>query len=164
MFKKIALAAAFAALSSAAVAADQPYFYAGGDAGTTEVDAWDSAMSFGAFGGYQFNQTFGLEVGLRRLYDDDFGGTAFTVNQLSFSGTATLPLNHGFSLFGRLGFNQLSSEERFNSGYRDSYTETKILFGAGATYSFSPVITGRLELQKPASNVTNLSAGVAFRF
>ena len=31
-------------------------------------------------------------------------------------------------------------------------------------YAFSPVVSGRLEVQKPDNEITKLVAGVAFRF
>ena len=38
------------------------------------------------------------------------------------------------------------------------------LDGIGMGYAFSPVLGGRVEVQKPDSAITKLVAGVAFRF
>jgi len=155
MFKKIAIAASLAILSSAAMAADQPYFYAGGDIGSTKVTGNDRETSYGAFGGYQFNQNVAVEAGYRRLADFD-GDIA---DQWHASAVGTLPLGNGFNVFGRLGVNRLSLEDGADKSHY-----TRAVYGAGVGYSFSPTVMGRLEVQKPHSEVTNISASVAFRF
>lgn len=155
MFKKIAIAASLAILSSAAMAADQPYFYAGGDVGSTKFSGIDRETSYGGFGGYQFNQNIAVEAGYRRLAKLD-GDTA---DQFHVSAVGTLPLSNGFNVFGRLGVNRLSLEDG-----ADNYHYNRALYGAGVGYSFSPTVMGRLEVQKPHSDVTNISASVAFRF
>jgi hypothetical protein len=163
MFKKIAIAATLAILSSAAMAADQPYFYAGGDVGSTKIDGFDRETSFGGFGGYQINENFGVEAGIRRLADTDYAGVDVKVDQIAISAIGTIPLSNGFNVYGRLGYNRLSAKA---SGVGGSATEheNKALYGVGLGYSFSPVVMGRLEVQKPSSDVTNISAGVSFRF
>jgi len=163
MFKKIAIAASLAILSSAAMAADQPYFYAGGDLGSTKLEDYDRETSYGAFGGYQFNQHFALEAGIRRLGEADFTGGSVKGNQYSLSGIGTIPLSNGFSVFGRLGYNRVNSKERLLGASR-TIREDEVLYGAGVGYKFSETVSGRLEVQKPHSDITNISAGVSFRF
>lgn len=163
MFKKIAIAASLAILSSAAMAADQPYFYAGGDLGSTKLEGADRETSFGGFAGYQFNQNFALEAGIRRLGEADFSGVNVKANQYSLSGVGTIPLSNGFSVFGRLGYNRVNLKAS-GFGMSDSDHDDEVLYGAGVGYKFSDTITGRLEVQKPHSDITNVSVGVAFRF
>jgi OmpA-OmpF porin, OOP family len=164
MFKKIAIAASLAILSSAAMAADQPYFYAGGDVGSTKLEgADDRETSYGGFAGYQFNENFGLEAGFRRLGDADFTGGNVKADQYSLSAIGTIPLSNGFSVFGRLGYNRIDSKVRF-MGVSDSDHEDEVLYGAGVGYKFSETVSARLEVQKPHSDITNISAGVSFRF
>jgi OmpA-OmpF porin, OOP family len=163
MFKKIAIAASLAILSSAAMAADAPHFYAGGDVGSTKLEGADRETSFGGFVGYQFNQNFALEGGIRRLADVDIGAGNVKANQYSISGVGTVPLSNGFNVFGRLGYNRLNIKASGPGGSL-SEDEDEILYGAGVGYKFSETVSGRLEVQKPESDVTNVSVGVAFRF
>ncbi|HEY0063240.1 MAG TPA: porin family protein [Telluria sp.] len=163
MFKKIAIAATLAVLSSAAMAADQPYFYAGADAGSTKVEGADRETSYGAFAGYQINENFGVEAGYRRLADTDILTGNLKVDQISLSGIGTIPLNNGFSVYGRLGYNRVTADADVGGvGYKDH--ENKALYGIGLGYAFSPTVAGRLEVQKPDGDITNVSVGVAFRF
>jgi len=163
MLKKIAIAASLAILSSAALAADQPYFYAGGDLGSTKLEGFDRETSYGAFAGYQFNQNFALEAGIRHLGEAEYTGGSLKGKQYSFSGVGTIPLSNGFSVFGRLGYNRVNGGERF-LGTARSTRNNEVLYGAGVGYQFSEKVAGRLEVQKPHSDITNISAGVSFRF
>lgn len=165
MIKKIAISAALAILASSAFAAAPGSVYVGGDIGSSKVSGDDDReTSAGAFVGYNFNENFALEGGYRRLYDGDdaFFGDA-TYDQASVSVIGSIPLNNGFSVYGRLGYNRLNTEiERAGANYKEH--ESKALYGVGASYAFTPTISGRVEVQKPRSDLTNLSAGVAFQF
>ncbi|SHH39050.1 outer membrane beta-barrel protein [Massilia sp. CF038] len=163
MFKKFAIAATFAIASSAAMAADQPYFYAGLDAGSSKVEGADRETSYGAFAGYQINENFGIEAGYRRLADTTALGADLTVDQISLSGIGTIPLSNGFSVYGRLGYNRIGAEATIGNVSAKDH-ENKALYGIGLGYTFSPTVAGRLEVQKPDGDITNISAGVAFRF
>lgn len=170
MFKNIAIATTLAIASSAAIAADVPStkFYAGADIGTTKGEgSSDRESGFGAFGGFQFTPHIAVEAGYRRLIsqDETFEGIhgRAHVDQLAVSAIGTLPLGNGFSVFGRLGVNRLSVNGNIGvEKFKDS--DTRGLYGIGVAYSFSPSISARLELQKPVSDLTNLSAGVSYKF
>jgi OmpA-OmpF porin, OOP family len=167
VFIKIALAASFALLSSAAMAADAPHFYAGGDIGTTKGDG-DShrETGYGAFAGYQINAGLAVETGYRRLVDTDqsYEGSNYNVktDQFSVSVLGSVPVAANTRVFARLGANQVRVKTRGDIAFSDS--ETRLLMGAGVSYSFSDTVSARLELQRPVKDVLNLSAGVSFRF
>lgn len=164
MFKKIAIAATLALLASAASAADQPYFYAGGDIGSTKIDGYsDRETSYGVFGGYQINQNFGVEANYRVLADFEDFGADFKGEQVGISAIGTIPLSNGFSVFGRLGYNHISAEVK-GGGMSYKESDNKAVYGVGLGYAFTPTVSARVEVQKPESDVTNLSAGVSFRF
>jgi OOP family OmpA-OmpF porin len=163
MFKKIAIAATLAILSSAAMAADRPHVYAGGDIGSTKIEGFDSETSFGGFVGYKFNQNFAVEGAIRSLVDAEIDGVDVTATQYAVSALGIIPVGNGFDVFGRLGINSLQSKVSVGN-FRDKDSETKVLYGAGVGYKFSETISGRLEVQKPHSDITNVSAGIAFRF
>lgn len=168
MFKKIAAATALLIASSAAFAAQPNTFYAGADVGRTKIDGIrDRDTSYGAFAGYNFHQNFAVEGGYRVLADKEWrSGTVRAsgkVDQLSLSVIGSLPVSESFSVYGRLGLNRLEAKATLdNLSAKDD--ETKALYGVGVSYAIAPTVSTRLEVQKPASGATNLSAGVAFQF
>ena len=155
MFKKIVIASALALIASASFAQTAPGVYAGVDVGSTKIsDDGDSERdtSIGGFVGYSFNQNFAIEGGYRNLFDKN----GFELNQTAISGLAIAPLSNGFSVYGRLGYNHLSAD--------GMESENKAVYGAGVSYAVTPTASVRFEVQKPHSDVTNLSVGVAFKF
>jgi OOP family OmpA-OmpF porin len=155
MFKKIVIASALALIASASFAQTAPAVYAGVDVGSTKLsdDGYsDRDTSIGGFVGYTFNQNFAVEGGYRSLFDKD----GIEVNQTAISGLAIAPLSNGFSVYGRLGYNHLS--------VKDADSKGKALYGAGVSYAFTPTASARVEIQKPHSDLTNISVGVAFKF
>lgn len=168
MFRKIAIAASLVIASSAAMAADAPKFYAGADIGITKADG-DSHRETGegAFAGYQFCEHIAIEAGYRRLESEDGVTQGVSYNghtdQLAVSAVGTLPLSNGFSVFGRLGVNRLMLNGHVgNESLKDH--ANRGVYGVGVGYSFTPTVSARLELQRPINDLTNLSAGVVFKF
>ncbi|WP_426101624.1 outer membrane beta-barrel protein [Massilia sp. TSP1-1-2] len=164
MFKKIVIASALALMASASFAQTAPSVYAGGQINSTKVDGYDRETGAGLFLGYQFNETYGLEVGYARLADFDAApGVNVKLNQMSLSGIATLPLSNGFNVFGRLGYNRIDAKA---SGSSRSATEdtSGALYGIGLGYNFSPTIAGRVEFQKASSDSTSAVAAIVFKF
>ncbi|QOY92654.1 outer membrane beta-barrel protein [Massilia sp. UMI-21] len=172
MFKKIAAAGALLLAASAASAAQPNTFYAGADIGRTEVDDFSGHdTSVGAFVGYQFHQNVAVEGGLRRLAEYDIGVLTgglmragdVRVNQAHLSLVGSLPVGESFSVYGRLGANRL--EARISTpGYQGKDSTTRALYGVGLSYAYSPAVSARLEVQKPSSDASNLSAGLSYRF
>lgn len=168
MFKKIALAATLAILASSSFAAENPSFYAGADLGSTKLDGVsDRQTSFGGFVGYKFNENLAIEGGYRRLADFDvtFNSTkvGMTLDQAAVSAIGILPLSNGFNVFARLGYNRIDAKgSTSNSSATDSTSGG--LYGIGVGYSFAPNISVRLEVQKPSSDSSNVSAGVSYKF
>ncbi len=173
MFKKIAAATALIIASSATFAAQPNTFYAGADVGRTKVEDFSKRdTSVGAFLGYNFHENFAVEGGYRRLADYDMGvlttnggiiDGSVKVNQAHLSLVGSLPVGESFSVYGRLGASRL--EAKFKSGpFSGKESDTRGLYGVGVNYAFTPAVSARLEVQKPVSDATNLSAGVAFQF
>ena len=182
MFNKLALAASLVILSSTAIAAAPGQFTIGADAGSTRFkDEGETGhrVSKGLFAGYQINDTFGVEVGFRRLNqqqgtysfnDPDFPG-AYSgdskLNQTSVSATAALPVATNLKAYGRLGVNRIEVRGSFTAfGVREEFKEhdTKIVSGFGLSYTFTPKLSARIELQRPIRDTLNLSAGVGYSF
>lgn len=174
MIKQIAIAASLALLSTAAMAADEPFYYAGADVGQTKLDVDatfealfptfdDTDVSVGGFVGYQFNQNIAMELGYRSLADFKFAGADWRARQTALSVIGSIPFGSGFSVFGRLGYNHVSLKVK-SAGGTDTESESKVMYGVGMAFQITPVIAARVEAQRPSSDVTNVSAGVSFRF
>jgi OOP family OmpA-OmpF porin len=160
MFKKIAFAATLAILASSSFAQVRPSIYAGVDVGSTKLDGIsDRQSSFGGFVGYQINPSFAVEAGYRRLADFD----NITINQTAVSVIGTLPLQSGFNVYGRLGYNHLDSKASY--AYSSATDSTSgVLYGVGVGYNFTPTIAARLEVQKPTSDTSNVGASLSLKF
>ena len=164
MFKKIAVAAALVAASSAVFAAEPTPFYAGVDVSSTKVSGFDDKGGYGAFIGYKINPNVAVEGGYHRLVDSDFGtGVDYTADQMDVSLIGSLPLSGGFSMYGRIGYNRVDGEQKFD-GVKIKDHVNNAVYGIGMGYAFTPVINGRLEVQKPDSDITKIVAGVAYSF
>lgn len=164
MIKKLISAAILATLASSAMAATPNTFYAGLDGGSTKIDGLgDRESSVGAFVGYNFHTFFAAELGVRRLGSWDVIGTSLDINQYSASVIGTYPLQNNFNVFGRLGYNKIDGDVSYQ-GYTAEASDSGAVYGVGVGYAFTPTISGRIEFQKPASNASNISAGVVFAF
>lgn len=168
MFTKFAAAAALVIASSSSFAAQPGTFYAGLDVGKTKIeDISGRATSAGAFIGYNFHQNVAIEAGYRRLGDYRFSALGVNgdidLDQAALSVVGTLPLSNGFSLLGRLGYNRIEAKANVR-GFSDKESDSSALVGLGVGYAFTPAVSARLELQKPGSDATNLSVGLAYQF
>jgi opacity protein-like surface antigen len=164
MLKKIVIAAALVISTGAAVAADANPFYAGVDLGSTKVDGLGSRKTgFGGFVGYQFSENLAVEGGYRRLASYTISGVDLDLNQAHISAVGIAPLGNGFSLYGRLGYNNIDASASV-AGKTASASTSGALVGIGAAYTVAPNITVRAEFQRPSSDSTNFNLGVAFKF
>lgn len=167
MFKQIAVAAALVIASSSALAQQATKFYAGAEASSTELEG-DNESGFGGFIGYKINSNFAVEAGYARLASGtiDFDGDDVDVefNQTSASVIGTLPLSSGFNVYGRLGYNDLKVKARYEGVSASAKYDDGVVYGVGLGYAFSPAISGRVEVSKPNSDMTKVTAGVAFHF
>lgn len=168
MLKKFAAAAALAFVASSAFAAAPVAFYGGVDLGATNIDdvayVDGNKVSVGAFVGYGFNQNFAVEVGYRQLGKWDIAGVAdLKAKQTHVSVLGFLPLNPQTDVYARLGYNKVKAELSY-FGEELGENEDRALIGLGLNYSFNAQLSGRVEVQKPASNVTNLHAALVWKF
>lgn len=158
MIKKIAIAGALALMASTSFAQTAPKAYAGVDVGTVDIDGFDdNETAAGGFVGYNFNENFALEGGYRQANFD-----AFKLKQTSLSVIGTLPLSNGFNVYGRLGYNDINVKANGSSFTGD--VDSGALYGVGAGYAFTPTISGRVEYQRPTSDASIITAGIAFKF
>ena len=168
MFKKIAFAVALVAASTTAFAQPQaPAFYAGIAGTSTDIDGLDRESGYGAFFGYKFNESIAIEGGYYRVADTEFREGNLrgdvTLDQADISVIGTLPLSNGFDIYGRLGYARIEAEADV-AGFTGSAADSGAIYGVGLGYTFSPVVHGRLEVQRPASDTTKIVAGVSYKF
>ena len=140
------------------------------------VDGSDTG--FKIFGGYQFNQYFGLDLAWVDLgkagYSGRFGAANVTggtvdASGLNFSAVGTLPLGSNFALFGKIGFFAWESKASdVTGGLPFSGTEdgTDVSYGIGASFNFTKNLSMRAEWErfKAVGDIDLLSIGVVFKF
>ncbi|WP_426207624.1 outer membrane beta-barrel protein [Massilia sp. TWP1-3-3] len=161
MFKKIIIASALTLLASTSFAqsAATPHVYAGVDVGSVDVDGYDKETSAGVFAGYSFNENWAIEGGYRQAKFD-----LFKVKQTHLSVVGTLPLSNGFNIFGRVGYNDINAKRNVTGGSLTADLDSGALYGVGVGYAFTPMITGRVEYQRPVSDANIVTAAVLFAF
>lgn len=166
---------AFSAPAAAQAQADAGW-YVGGSYGMTTYDLSgvpagvsvdDSDTGFKIFGGFQFNKTWGGELGYVDFgkasvsglgLSGDAGITAFTL-----AGTGTLPLGQNFSLVGKLGLAMWDTSGSAASG--DSGTD--LYFGVGAAYSFNKnlsLVADYEMVDAEDDSVSMISVGLRYKF
>jgi OOP family OmpA-OmpF porin len=114
-----------------------------------------------AYGGYQFTPHWGLEGGFTSLgtghrVNLKFGALAgsgnYNLGSWQLAGTGTLPLDGGFSVFGKLGF----ARNRFGGGNAcvtgfcaalGTADRTNVLWGVGAQFAITKAWALRLEYE-----------------
>lgn len=166
-------------------------FYIGGSAGKSDFDdnnAIPDLISSGSvdgsdtglkiFGGYQFNQNFGVELAWVELGEAGYSGTFFgapvtggTVETwgLNVSAVGTLPLGSGFALFGKVGLFAWEAEASDVTGglpFSGQDDGTDISLGIGVSYDFTRNSSVRAEWErfKAVGDIDLLSVGVSYRF
>lgn len=175
----------------AAAQASAQGFYIGGSIGQSKMDDGNAIpdlitsgtvdgkdTGYKIFGGYQFNQNFGLELAYVDLgkasYSGTFlgapvtGGTVKT-SGVNISAVGTLPLNSGFALFGKAGlFTWESKASDITGGVPFSGKEdgTNASFGLGASYNFTKNFGIRSEWErfKAVGDIDLLSVGIVYKF
>jgi OOP family OmpA-OmpF porin len=163
MFKKVIVAAILATAAASSFAAT-PGFYVGADLGSTKVDGLSGdKTSVGAFAGYSFNQNFAVEGAYRRLGKWDVMGYSVDADQTAVSLIGTLPLNAQFNVYARLGYNNMGASASYG-GIKASTSQNGGLYGVGVGYNFNKQISARVEVQKPASDTTNVNVGIVYSF
>lgn len=169
--KKMMAVAMAAALAAPAFAGD---YYAGADIGRNRFSAEGVSLNrtgIAVFGGYKLNETVAIEAGYRSLINDTYrnanGSADIKLYALQLSGVFSMPVATDFTLYGRLGLNNVrGSVKASGNGVKLDVSDnsTKALFGFGGTYAFSKDVALRVEFQKPVKEVSVLSAGVQFAF
>jgi len=184
------------ALVAAPPAWAQPGFYIGASAGSSSFEndittglitsgTVDTKSSgFKLFGGYQFNEYFGLELAYvdlgKATYSGSFFGAPVTGGKvevwgLNLSAVGTLPLNPTFSLFGKVGLFAWEAKAKDTTGgvpFSDTVSGGDFSFGAGVSVRFTKNLSARVEWERfgltgydfDLGNADLLSLGIAYNF
>ena len=131
---------ALALATTAAHATDDIYFGAGVGAahfnGLNKVEGVESgtedAFTGNLFMGYNFNETFGAELGYQYAGRGSADGERYENQGATLSGIARLPLGEDFSLFGEAGAYWAHTD-----GLDNSDTRVSPLAGVGLTYKLN---------------------------
>jgi OOP family OmpA-OmpF porin len=117
--------------------------------GVSNVDSDGYKPSAKVFGGYDFNQNWGVEVGYTDNRDSDFSYTTKgvtangTSNGHSFyiAGKGTAPITEQFAAYGKLGvaYNQQSLST--NTGLNIDSDDTGVYAAAGLQYAVAPQVS-----------------------
>lgn len=165
-------------------------FYIGGSVGKSDFDDNNTTglitsgtvdgkdTGFKIFGGYQFNQNFGVELAYVDLgqasYSGFFGAVPVTggtvkTSGLNISAVGTLPLGSGFALFGKAGlFTWEAKANDTTGGLPFSATDdgVDLSLGIGASYDFTKNFAIRAEWErfKAVGDINLLSLGIVYKF
>ncbi len=162
-----ALVAATAGISAAQAGTPGPYIGVGianadhsasiTGASSTTSDGWKTSGKI--YGGYDIDQTFGVEVGYTDFRSSDYSYTLNGVNRTGSSdgkayylaGKATAPINEQFGVFGKLGVAR--NERSFNDPvFSGNNRKTELYAGVGAEYNFNPKVSVSLEYERYGKN------------
>ena len=118
-------------------------------AGVSSKDENDTGYKI--FGGYRFSQTWAAEVAYADLGKASVtfpgGNGSGKATSWSMAAVGTWPLTGSFGLLAKLGasFNKLETSFNCAGCANASKNKTDLLWGVGATYSFTPRVSARLE-------------------
>lgn len=152
----VALIASAAAMSAAQAQTTAPRAYVGAGVasadhefkmpGATNVDTEGYKASGKIFGGYEFNQNWGVEAGYTDFRKSDVSYSIGGVNNRGetdghafyLAAKATLPVNEQFSVYGKLGAARTKSElELINASQNMSRSKTEAYGALGAEYKLN---------------------------
>ncbi|MGH8692495.1 MAG: outer membrane beta-barrel protein [Burkholderiales bacterium] len=141
------------------------------------VDGKDTA--FKVFGGYMFNQHFGVEGAYVNLGEASYSGTFFglpvtggtvEVTGLNVAALGSYPVTPEFSVFGKIGLFVWESNASDTTGglpFSNTADGTDLSFGIGVGYSFTRNLGVRAEWERfKLDNVDAdlLSIGLVYKF
>jgi OmpA-OmpF porin, OOP family len=168
------------AFGATAYAEDEPGFYLGASVGKASVEVSDadfdnSDTAFKIFGGYAFNEYFGVELAWfdGGTPDERFGAGVVEVelSGLNASVVGRVPLGDTFALFGKVGFASYDAEisARVNGTtiFSEEGSDEDLSYGIGGEFRFGQSFGLRAEYEMvdaSGAEFNLLSVGGVFRF
>ena len=162
-------------------------FYLGADLGYSGVKQTvsnppatkqkNTGFGFDVLGGYSFNQYLGAELGYTEFANASYGNGITSKNNYAIDVAAkgTMPLEGGFSLFGKLGLASVHHKLNVPAGTTPAVSNTGSFsryapyLGAGASYQVSENVAANLQVtgttkQGPVPGMYLVAAGLTFNF
>lgn len=165
MFKKFIAAAALLPLAGASFAAEPDNFYLGLDGGRARLDHVENdSTTYGALVGYSIGRYWAAEVAVRNLGKSEVPAGDLKLTQASASVVAIIIIGKGVDFFGRFGYNHVNIKNNSRAVTLADSTLNGGNVGFGFVYHFTPHVAARLEYQKAAADLRNVSAGAVFSF
>jgi opacity protein-like surface antigen len=183
----IASAAAMSAAQAQTTTAPRAYVGAGiasvdhefkiSGAGNADTEGYKASGKL--FGGYDFNQTWGVEAGYTDYRSADVNYSIGGVNARGetkghstyLAGKATMPINEQVSLYGKLGVAHNKSElETINAAQNMSRSKNEAYGAVGAQYSLNENVSLVAEYERygkskdfgPSADVLTIGAKYSF--
>ncbi len=157
--------------ASPALAADDGGFYVGAGVGSFGVDVGGfngSDTGFKVFGGYGFNQYFGVDVEYLDGGTVEDSSVKIDVSGFNASVTGTLPIAEQFQVFAKLGMLFWDADFHAPGLGSDSDSGEDFSWGVGAGYDFTDNFGARIEYQgfeiQDTDTVDLISASVVWKF
>jgi opacity protein-like surface antigen len=168
MFKPLVAAVLLATGAVAALPADaQSRAASPGDWGTyvgAAIGDSDLDTTLKLFGGASVTQNWGWEASYIDFGSRDIRGVTTEAWGLGAALVGVLPLNQGFSAFGKLGAYYVKSEAR-TAFARVSDSDVELGAGVGLRYAVTPQVSLRLEFESIGGEGGDVvSVGVQARF
>ncbi|WP_426207730.1 porin family protein [Massilia sp. TWP1-3-3] len=129
-----------------------------GAAGSSSSDGWKASGKI--FGGFDVNPMFGVEAGYTDVRKADHTytigattGSATTEGSRSYlAAKATMPMNDGFSLYGKLGVGYSKTKMRSTTLGNANDSDTEVYAGLGGQYKISDKVALSLEYERYGKN------------
>ena len=184
MKKIIAISSLFAIYASPVSADNGAGFYAAIESGVvvlTDAGTFPNLRAISFIGGYHFSPKVTIEAENFGTYDaQNVAGTGTYVyqqNVTAISIVGTYPLSNDFGLFGKLGWNSMSTKRTLNAfagPSSNSATTSNVLYGIGAHYYITShfgirgeyVYLGKSKLDSSAAgaDTSRTSLGIFYDF
>lgn len=185
MKKIIAIASLSALIASPALADDSARFYLAIDSGVVvlaNAGTYPDQRAVSLAGGYHISPNLAIEVGTFTTYDDSpiASGTGRQVSEqkvFGVSAVGTYPLNKYFEVFGKLGWNTVTTSQtlHYTTGPSSSgAATTNLTYGLGAQYNISSHFGIRVQYESlgkakvdsagTGADITRSSFGVVYNF
>ncbi|WP_299793226.1 porin family protein [uncultured Shewanella sp.] len=183
--KKLSIAAvsllAIFASTSVMAANDHTGFYVGGSLGQLELKAKGSETGFGlgAYGGYNFNEWFGLEANL--FVSGDLGDryTDIGAGTFAFTPKFTYQIDDTYSVYGKVGIASMAVVTKDGFYGNEDFSGFGWAYGVGVNASVTEnlnirlgydVVTGELDseyyngAQNIDTDISNFALGMHYQF
>ncbi len=140
---------------------DHTGFYLGGSLGNFELDDQvnsESATGVGVYGGYNFNDWFGLETHLSVASGLDQGPVDISAANYTLTPKFSYNFNDRFSVFAKLGIASMAVVTE-TLGVESDFTGVGFTYGLGLNYAATDKLNIRLSYDKSNADLELESTG-----